>query len=107
MADVVAHDVADEEGRQQDAHHGIDQEQPVAARHVEAGGEHRLDGMDEPLQHVGGDGGEHTDQKTEHQDKLSVGEALVQQVEQTARQSARRRCGPALVEVGRGDMIVG
>ena len=35
VANVVAHHIADEERREQDAHHGIDQEEPVGVAHVE------------------------------------------------------------------------
>ena len=78
VADVIAHDVFDEQGRKENTHHGEYQIEPVGRRGVEVGREQVFDLMDEPFQDLGRQCCAYAHQKTEHQNVLTWREVFAQ-----------------------------
>ena len=77
MPDVVAHDVADKESRQEDAHHGIEQVEPVRLCGIEVLGQERLNLMNEHLQYPRGKRREDAHQETQQEDETLFTDVLL------------------------------
>ena len=65
MRDIVLDDIAHEQGGEIDAHHGIDQIEPVGTSAVEVTGEHKYYLIDDPMEHEGGYGSKEADNQRE------------------------------------------
>ena len=71
VADIVAHQITDEQGREHDAHNRINKKESVGLRNVKTVRQQELYFMDEPFQRLCCDGGSHSHGKAEHQQELA------------------------------------
>jgi hypothetical protein len=76
MADVVSHDVSDEQHGQAYAYNGENKVEPVCSCGGEAIGEQMFYGMDNPFQRPSGQGGENAYHKTDEQYEAFVVDLL-------------------------------
>ena len=74
MADVVAHDVADEEAGEEDTDDGIDEIEPVGASDGELVRQQVLYLLDKPFQQQTGQRREHADDQGQQEHELPVGD---------------------------------
>ena len=70
--DVVADDVFDEQRRQNDTDGGVDQEQGMGAVHREPAYQSALDAVQQHLEQIGAQTGEHTDHYGQKHHDLAV-----------------------------------
>ena len=78
MPDVVAHNVFDEQGRQQNTDNGINEEEPVGLRRVKLGGQQVLYLVNQGFEQLRGKGREHADKQTKQQQILPLRQVIVE-----------------------------
>jgi len=77
VADVVPHDILDEQTGKQDTNHRIEQVEVVSPVLVKVSGQHMLDMMNDPFQDNSSSCRANPDQKTDDQDKIFLFYMLV------------------------------
>jgi hypothetical protein len=77
MTNVIAHDVLDKEGGEENPYDGINEVEPVGLRRVKTMREQSFDFVNKPFQRLSRKGCANTHKKTEHEDELPLCEVLI------------------------------